>query len=253
MGKEILYIFVFIGFCLFLEFFFPRIRRPLKESFNFEDIIWFFVNEILIGALGIFLAFNLNTFVSQFLGNYLFVINLKSYHPAIQFILFLLVIDLSSYLFHRLLHSNPFLWNFHKLHHSLKDLNPFSAFRHSLSERIYIYITSGLSSGVVLLQDDPKLLCFLFSATVCILQHSNVKIDRLSFLEIIFITPHNHLYHHSIVNFYSKGQNFGFVFSFWDRLFRSYFVKKAVVDIGLDDDSFPEGLAKRYFYPWIKK
>jgi sterol desaturase/sphingolipid hydroxylase (fatty acid hydroxylase superfamily) len=140
----------------------------------------------------------------------------------IEFVLSLLLMDLTFYYWHLANHRVPLLWRFHNVHHIDPDLDVSTAFRFHFGE-----IT--LSIGFSLLQVcliGPSALAFavyqlVFQAEV-VFHHSNIRLpigaERL--LNQVLVTPRMHGIHHSQVH-RENNSNFGTVFPWWDRLHRT--------------------------------
>jgi sterol desaturase/sphingolipid hydroxylase (fatty acid hydroxylase superfamily) len=72
---------------------------------------------------------------------------------------------------------------------------------------------------------------------VIVFHHSNVYISKKAdnFFRLLFVTPHLHRIHHSrIIN--ETNSNYGSVFPYWDKLFRSYISKPAMpIEFGVSE------------------
>ena len=135
---------------------------------------------------------------------------------------YLLVSDFGTYWAHRLLHYGA-LWHAHAWHHSPR----------------YLYFLSGSRAGPVhiAILIAPTTLAFVFfpdpeSYWVASLHsafqianqhylHSNLWAPFAKQLEYVLITPRMHFVHHSSKREYADS-NYGFIFSFWDRLFGTF-------------------------------
>jgi sterol desaturase/sphingolipid hydroxylase (fatty acid hydroxylase superfamily) len=250
MLLETLYLIGFIFLCFTLEYFFPRKAFSFKIQDLKEDILWFVSNQIVLNLAFGLITFNLGSYLMR---NFTGLISLNNFTQSnifVEFILYILIFDFISYTGHLLLHKIPFLWNFHKLHHSITTLNPISAFRHSVYEKAYYSFYFALLTSVFSVDKKVYLSAILVTFGACILQHSRVKISFLSFMSYLFITPKNHMYHHSKTNFLNSGQNFGFIFVFWDKLFRTFYIEDHDdIELGVNDEKFPESFTKRFTYP----
>jgi sterol desaturase/sphingolipid hydroxylase (fatty acid hydroxylase superfamily) len=137
--------------------------------------------------------------------------------------------DYARYVSHRLHHRIPMLWEFHKVHHSAQVLNLFTAYRnHPLEAMIELFLRliaaavvsgvfgffypEGIAEATVL---NYGIVTFLFYLNAH-LRHSTVPMDYGP-LRAIFISPFMHHVHHSADRRHFD-RNFGFIFSFWDRL-----------------------------------
>jgi sterol desaturase/sphingolipid hydroxylase (fatty acid hydroxylase superfamily) len=155
--------------------------------------------------------------------NGLGLFNQLSWPVWFELMLFVLLFDLTIYWQHRMFHMVPILWRFHRVHHTDEDYDLTTASRfHPVS----ILISAILKIGLVI---------FLGAAAIAILvaeillnltsmfNHSNIhlpnQVDRM--LRKVFVTPDMHRIHHSLDDV-EHDRNFGFNFSFWDRIFDTY-------------------------------
>lgn len=134
-----------------------------------------------------------------------------------------LLIDAWMYAWHRANHRLPFLWRFHRVHHSdpLMDVTTSARFHVgeiALSSLLRLAIFPLL--GVALWQ---ALLYEVFLLPVIQFHHSNVALperwDRL--LRWLIVSPNMHRVHHSRFQ-PETDSNYSSIFSFWDRLARTF-------------------------------
>lgn len=162
------------------------------------------------------------------------------------------VIDLSAYLQHYLLHRVPVLWRLHRTHHSDEDYDFTTGVRFHPFENIY---STAFLMGAILLLGAPPAAVFLSQlVTVAVVfgEHANVRIptavDRV--LRLVLVTPDMHRIHHS-EDMREGNSNFASLFSFWDRLFRTYVDQPAA---GHDGMAFgvPELAGRKHqTLPWM--
>jgi sterol desaturase/sphingolipid hydroxylase (fatty acid hydroxylase superfamily) len=158
----------------------------------------------------------------------------------------MLAIDAAAYAVHRALHGLPSLWWIHRLHHEARFLTPLSTLRQHPLEPFLLNGTRGLIAGIslglvhLILPNETPVWSyagmgfgfFLYMFTVN-LHHAPFPIRYPNFLCSILISPHMHHLHHSRAPEHF-GKNFGVVFSFWDRIFGSYWDQT----VGLDELEF---------------
>lgn len=138
---------------------------------------------------------------------------------ALAFVLF----DLWMYAWHRANHQAPLLWRLHRVHHSDPAMDSTTALRFHPGE----ILLSTLANCVVLVAIGMSFDVFVFYKAVMIavilFHHSNiavtVRFDRA--LRRLVVPPSMHRVHHSELR-QETDSNYGTVFSFWDRLFRSF-------------------------------
>jgi sterol desaturase/sphingolipid hydroxylase (fatty acid hydroxylase superfamily) len=138
-------------------------------------------------------------------------------------LLTMLALDLAGYALHRAQHAALPLWRLHVVHHSDTDLDTSTGFRHHPLEYL-VSIVVGIA--VIGLLGLPPWAVSIYAALALIAgvaQHANLvlppRLDR--WLRYALVTPAMHEVHHS-VDPDDHDCNFGTVFSFWDRLFRTY-------------------------------
>jgi len=136
------------------------------------------------------------------------------------YIVAFMAIDFAGYWVHRWSHHINIFWNLHVIHHSSEEFNLACALRQSISEIIKIFAFVLLPAA--LLGVPAKVI-----ATVAPLQlfaqfwYHTRHINKMGFLEKIFVTPSHHRVHHAINEEYLD-KNLGQIFIFWDKLFGTY-------------------------------
>lgn len=241
--------FALIVIAFFIQNKFPRQRVKTSNTHLLEDLNWFFINNILYLAFFSMISVDFAAVVSGFLIDSGFFFDINKFNLIIQTLFLIVVTDFVSYFAHYFLHRSAFLWKLHKLHHSITQFNPLSAFRHSIYEKIYISLFVGGVLGVFSCDETSRLIVSIFVNGACIIQHSCVRTPKNKLIRWLFITPHNHMYHHSVKNFHKFGQNFGLFFTIWDRVFKTYHEDTSLVEVGISDKDFPSTFLKRLIYP----
>jgi len=130
-----------------------------------------------------------------------------------------LIADFGNYFAHRILHTN-FFWKFHRWHHSPEHLFWFSGFRGSAVHVIFLAITSMIILTIT--GPNPWVIgtIVIQGLTAQMLGHMNIDIKN-SFLEKILVLPQFHRIHHA-VDRKLNDSNFGFCWTFWDKLFKTF-------------------------------
>lgn len=146
----------------------------------------------------------------------------------------ILLMDLSRYLEHYLLHVVPALWRIHRVHHTDLDFDVTTAVRFHPAETLVMNlarVTVVAVLGVPVLAVLVYELCYPLTTFWV---HANVRlpagVDRA--MRWLLLTPDMHRAHHSIVP-NELNSNFGGLFSFWDRLFRTYTDEPAAGHLGM--------------------
>jgi sterol desaturase/sphingolipid hydroxylase (fatty acid hydroxylase superfamily) len=134
-----------------------------------------------------------------------------------------LLLDLLRYALHRLHHAVPLLWRIHRVHHSDPEFDWSTGLRFHPGEQL---VMQGSYLAVVAILAPPPLavLCAeLVTLVQNIFEHANVAIPRRvdAWLRRLLVTPDMHRVHHSD-DYAEQNTNYGTVFSWWDRIFRTY-------------------------------
>lgn len=146
-----------------------------------------------------------------------------SFSGGWRWLAILLALDAWTYAWHRLNHELPALWRFHRLHHADREMNVTTANRFHTGE---IVLSSALRIPLlailgVRVEELAVYETMLFA--VVQFQHANIGLpewlDRS--LRWVIVTPHLHKVHHSVVRA-EADSNFSSLFSWWDRLFRTW-------------------------------
>ncbi len=134
-----------------------------------------------------------------------------------------IVLDFAIWLSHVASHKIPIFWKIHRMHHSDVDFDVSTALRF---HPIEIVLSMLFKMAIVVAIGAPAISVILFEIVLngaAMFNHSNLKlplpVDRV--VRLIFVTPDMHRVHHSIIH-NETDSNYGFNFSFWDRLFGTY-------------------------------
>lgn len=197
---------LFLLVCVAIEFAAPRERYPLRS--RFPTALWLVAQPALIT-----LAAYPIKMVWQHLG-VAPLIDLTSLGFWGGFVAMMLIFDGLRYFEHRLEHK--FWWPFHAVHHSIRKLHAANSYAHpfeGVAEAICVIIPLSL------IQSSPNVLLLVgaISGFQNVIIHSPIRAD-MGPLRTIFVEGPFHRIHHSVEREHHD-KNFGFVFSFWDRLF----------------------------------
>ncbi|RWU05397.1 sterol desaturase family protein [Pseudodesulfovibrio sp. S3] len=162
--------------------------------------------------------------------NDLGLLNLVKIHPAVAYIMSLLILDMVIYWQHVLFHKQRLLWRIHRMHHADLDIDASTGIRFHPIEIVFSML---IKLTVILLLGPPAGAVILFEILLngcALFNHANVRmplaVDKL--LRLAVVTPDMHRVHHS-TNMREANMNFGFNFPWWDRMFGTY---KAQPDLG---------------------
>lgn len=164
---------------------------------------------------------------------------------ALAIVVSVALLDFTIWLQHMVFHAVPTLWRLHRVHHA--DLG-FDATTGLRFHPIEIVLSMLVKFAAVILIGAPPLAVILFEIVLnasSLFNHGNVRLppalDRV--LRLAFVTPDMHRVHHSVIPA-ETNSNFGFSFSFWDRLGGTYRAQPreghAGMTIGLEAPRAPE-------------
>ncbi|MEX2649088.1 MAG: sterol desaturase family protein [Alphaproteobacteria bacterium] len=151
------------------------------------------------------------------------LLNVLGVPALLAFVLAFLVLDLTQYAIHRILHTAPWLWRCHRLHHADPDVDFTTSRRHHPLELV---VTLPVYTLVIVLlgaPDSAVLIHGAVSAAAATFNHANLAVppwlDRA--LRLVLVTPDMHRIHHSARQ-PETDSNYANLFSWWDRIFGSY-------------------------------
>jgi sterol desaturase/sphingolipid hydroxylase (fatty acid hydroxylase superfamily) len=168
------------------------------------------------------------------------ILNWVNAPPWLRVTLALLLIDCWTYWWHRLNHVVPWFWAFHKLHHADRQMDVTTANRFHLGE---ITLSSLLRVPVLALigcRLEELALYELLLFAVVQFHHANVALpgwlDRA--MRVVIVTPHLHKVHHSVI-VADQHANFSSLFSWWDRVARTFRIAPdlSTIVFGVDNDT----------------
>jgi sterol desaturase/sphingolipid hydroxylase (fatty acid hydroxylase superfamily) len=135
----------------------------------------------------------------------------------------IVILDLTIYAQHKMFHSMPVFWRLHKVHHIDQDIDVTTGLRFHPLEMILSMIIKVTAVAVI---GAPAVSVVIFEILLngtTMFNHGNLNIpltvDRL--IRLLIVTPDMHRVHHSVI-VRETNSNYGFNFSWWDRLFGTY-------------------------------
>src|SRR6185436_20889225 len=138
---------------------------------------------------------------------------------ALRAILGFLLLDYTLYLWHRLNHRVPVLWNFHAMHHIDLDLDSTTGLRFHFGE---LALAAWFRAAQILLigvdRETLRVWQQMLVASV-VFHHSNVELPIAIERRLVglLVTPRMHGIHHS-TRVAESDTNFSSLLSCWDRL-----------------------------------
>lgn len=182
--------------------------------------------NIAIGLLNVLLTFLPASFFVQWLQwieqHRFGVLHQFTLSFAASLLLTIVLMDLWMYVWHRLNHQTPFLWGFHRFHHKDTKMNSTTALRFHTVELFLAYPGKAAVCFVFGISYLPLIIYETLFFIAVVIHHSNIRITEKqdAIYRTLFASPLMHRIHHS-TRAEETDSNFGSLFSFWDRLFRS--------------------------------
>jgi len=207
--------------CAGLEALFPRRSRVQKRGARwFTNIGLTIIDSLALRLLGPLIAVSVVLWAqARSIG----LFNLTDWPLWLEFALAFALLDLAIYFQHIATHKIPLLWRLHRVHHADRDLDATSGVRFHPVE----IMLSMLYKSVLVLLIGPSLIALIvFEIALngsALFNHANLKLPLWldKGLRLFIVTPDYHRVHHSIIPA-ETDSNYGFCFSVWDRLFRTY-------------------------------
>jgi sterol desaturase/sphingolipid hydroxylase (fatty acid hydroxylase superfamily) len=163
------------------------------------------------------------------------------------------LLDLSFYASHVLMHALPGWWRFHRVHHADPAVDVTTSLRQHPVEGLIRYAFLALFAVVLVPSPAAFALYRAASALSAVLEHANVRVpqrlDRA--LSLVTTWPNLHKVHHSRDRAQTDS-NYGNLFSLWDRLFGTLRPSAEGVHVayGLDGFDAPQSLVGLLAAPW---
>jgi sterol desaturase/sphingolipid hydroxylase (fatty acid hydroxylase superfamily) len=188
-----------------------------------------FLNGALVTALLLLPRFGLG------------VLNAFRAPPFVAFVVAILILDLSFYFAHVAMHKVPAFWRYHVVHHCDPVVDVTTTIRQHPGEGVIRYAFMAVFACAIGAGPAAFAVYRAWSAINGLLEHASIRVplwlDEL--LSLVTTWPGVHKVHHSRVP-EETDSNYGNIFSFWDRLFRTFTPASRGADIhygieGLDD------------------
>ncbi len=188
------------------------------------------------------------------------VLNVVDAPGWLAFAVSVVLLDLAIWAQHVAMHKVPALWRLHRVHHSDLAFDATTALRFhpfeialSMLLKIAVVIAIGAPAAAVIVSE-------VLLSGGALFNHGNVRlpaaVDRI--VRTVVVTPDMHRVHHSIRR-RETDSNYGFFFSFWDRLFRTYRAQPegghAGMTIGLPEfrEAAAQGLGRLLLQPFSRE
>jgi sterol desaturase/sphingolipid hydroxylase (fatty acid hydroxylase superfamily) len=169
------------------------------------------------------------------------LLRLQALGPAAHTIAVLLILDLSFYFAHVAMHKLPVFWRFHAVHHSDPAVDVTTTVRQHPIEAVIRYVFMAVFAVAIGASPAAFAVYRITSALNALPEHANIRVpvwlDRL--LAAFTTWPNVHKLHHSRAP-HETDTNYGNLFSFWDRIFRTFTPPERSVHVRYGLDGFDE-------------
>lgn len=150
----------------------------------------------------------------------------------------LLILDGWAYAWHRINHEVPFFWRFHRVHHSDNKMDVTTASRFHFGEIFFSGIFRLILIALFGIYFWELVVYEIVMFTIVQFHHANIglshKADRV--LRAVIVTPDMHRVHHSRWQ-PETDSNYSSLFSFWDRIAKTFRLrdKPEEIELGLEE------------------
>jgi sterol desaturase/sphingolipid hydroxylase (fatty acid hydroxylase superfamily) len=141
--------------------------------------------------------------------------------PAINLLLYVLILDFAEYWRHRLQHRVHWWWQLHAMHHAQRDMTFWTDDRNHLLDEILAGLWLAVIALAIGIPPQQFPIALFITKFIESLSHANVRWN-FGWLKYLVVSPQFHRVHHAIGIGHEgpqKGKNFSVVFAFWDKLF----------------------------------
>jgi sterol desaturase/sphingolipid hydroxylase (fatty acid hydroxylase superfamily) len=152
---------------------------------------------------------------------------------------YLLVLDLAEYLYHRLQHRTESWWALHSVHHSQRQLSFWADDRNHVLDGLLREAFLATVALVIGVPGTQFALIVFATRLVESLSHANVRLSFGWLGERLLVSPRYHRIHHGVGIGHegpARGCNFATLFPLWDILFRTASFAPIFPPTGIRDD-----------------
>jgi sterol desaturase/sphingolipid hydroxylase (fatty acid hydroxylase superfamily) len=169
--------------------------------------------------------------------------------PTARLLGAVVVYDLVAFAVHVGIHRSDALWSVHKVHHSSLHLDGLATTRTHMFEHLVRNLPAQATLFALGLPASTVAATLVIYAAFALHGHSNLRVGG-RWIEVVFVTPRLHRLHHLPE---SSLNNFGTVFTVWDRLFGRLVVRDATPDertgVPGEVDTYPQRFVAAFRQP----
>ncbi|WP_462265634.1 sterol desaturase family protein [Mucilaginibacter sp.] len=201
------------------EHIFPEQKGILKKRHDLMNIAIGIINLIFSFISG----YGLQKIMNYAAGQHLGLVPFSKIPAFLSVLIQILLIDFFVYWWHRINHKIPMLWKFHKFHHEDESMNSTTAVRFHTIELFFSVLAKAVFLVLMGITVTGLVAYGILFFPVVLLVHSNICINtKLDYkLRRLIVSPLMHRIHHSKI-ISETNSNYGSIFPFWDRFFKSY-------------------------------
>jgi sterol desaturase/sphingolipid hydroxylase (fatty acid hydroxylase superfamily) len=160
--------------------------------------------------------------------------------PLVSFLVYLVLLDLVGYLYHRASHTFHWWWQLHALHHSQTVMTAWSDNRNHILDDIMDAAVTAFFALLFGVSPGQFIILIALSQFIQSWQHANIKV-HLGKAQYLLVSPMFHRMHHAVGYGHEAmgkpgvlgGCNFGILFPWWDMFFRTAIFPKEVYPTGV--------------------
>jgi len=138
----------------------------------------------------------------------------------LAFLVFLLVMDLGEYLFHRAQHAIPWLWTLHSVHHSDPEMNATTTERHFWGDQFIKAVTIWPAAAFIIRPTPLVLGAYMMMGLWNYLSHSRVPLNFGRWSWLLNSPAYHRRHHSSLPEHYDS--NFAAILPIFDVIAGSY-------------------------------
>lgn len=173
-----------------------------------------------------------------------------SRHPLLSFALYLIILDLAGYWYHRWQHRFAWWWELHAVHHSQHQLSMWSDDRNHLLDVFLQASFFALIAVAIGVPPGQYVVLLALSQVAQSVQHVNARLPYGPLLARLMVSPTFHRRHHAIGYGHegrARGCNFGVLLPWWDVLFGTANWSLGALPTGIRDQFDASGQPARNY------
>jgi sterol desaturase/sphingolipid hydroxylase (fatty acid hydroxylase superfamily) len=164
-----------------------------------------------------------------------------------------LLIDLTDYARHRVVHRLPWLWRLHRVHHTDAHMDVTTTLRGHPLEQLLRPLFGAATTLLFGIGPLSLAVAALVQLPILLFQHADISLPSALDRALLWLipTPALHRVHHSRQRS-ETDSNYGTALTLWDRLFGSFRAPPAAAPLGLDgfDDKRHQTVLGMLSTPW---